>query len=555
MAGKKLTWVFELFDRMSKPSKAISTHLDELDRRAHKAAEATDRLTGRTAKTGGAADRLTEKMRRVSGETKRFGEHSRRTGDAARAAGDGFGWFGLKLTGWLYALRTAGSLLSGVAGGVMGLGGAFLKAGVDAANFRESTGMGLEVLLGSKPKADALLSAGVKFAGKTPFTTKDTMRWIQDLTAAGFTDNRLWEALSAAGDVGALRGFDPQVIDRVITVFRQVKGKGKLQAEELMQLAEAGIPIGKVWDTIGKKVGISGAELQTPKYAGRVSADLGIWGILETIRTNFSGGTLGGLMDKQSGTAAGLLSTLESRPFEWMMDLDKSPGFQSFKKALKNLVDVLDPETPAGKRIKANVERLFNGIMGGLFKRFEDPAAVEAWVNSMVDGFSKLIPRAEQLAAKLGNMAESLTRIANLVNGMSGGWGEQLFRWLHNEQSPNEYKERRFREYMGWMSMPKLGLEREAPRIFEKEAFERGWTLPSIPLANRPSDYRPYEPPRPRGGSVQQVIVQPGALPITVQGASNPTSVADEVKDTVAQFLEDLAAGTGMSPQPDPAGG
>jgi hypothetical protein len=50
MAGKRLTWIFELFDKMSRPAKAISTHLDELDRKLRAAAGDTSKFEAATRK-------------------------------------------------------------------------------------------------------------------------------------------------------------------------------------------------------------------------------------------------------------------------------------------------------------------------------------------------------------------------------------------------------------------------------------------------------------------------------------------------------------------------
>jgi tape measure domain-containing protein len=513
MAGKRLTWIFELFDKMSRPAKAISTHLDDLDR----------------------------KVKAATGHTKTFDDVMNRFSGSSRKAGDGMGWFGLKLMGWIYTARTALSVVSSLGRGIGGLMMGFGRAGLEAAGFKESATVGLGVLLGGKGPADRVLRQAVKFAAVTPFETKSTIGWTRDLVAAGFKQDELFTVLQGAGDVAALRDFDPQVVDRIITVFRQIKGKGRLQAEELMQLAEVGLPIGKVYETIGKQVGMSALDLQSPKNAGRISADLGIWGILETIRNNISGGKLGNVMEQMSGTMPGLLSTLQSRPFEFLMDLDKSEGFQSFKKALKNLVDVLDPETPAGKRIKKNAEDLFNRIFGGIFKRFEDPGAVEKWVADMMAGFEKLIPRVGELATKIGDVAQNLSKVANVIDvivnpGKVGTAAGELFGFGGHKAVEGGEKGFIVSRIAALRGKGKLSfLERSELNMLEERAKGLGFTVPTVPP---PPAAKP-------GGKPTSMRIEKGAFQFQISGAQDPKAVGDEVRAALTSAWEQMAAEAG----------
>lgn len=488
--AKGIKWTFEILDRLTGPARRMEKAIDRIERKL-------DALTPETSR----AEKATEKL-----------------GRAARKSGDGIGWLGLKITGWLYALKAVGSAVGGVLGGLGRLGFAFAKAGVEAAGFRESTSIGLGVLLKDPGKAEKLMKQAVRWAGKTPFTTEDSFRWVQDLTAAGFRDAQLWEAMGAAGDVAALRGFSPQVFDQVVTVLRQVKGKGRLQGEEVMQLAEAGIPSGAIWEALAKKTGISAVDLQTPKYAGKISGDLGVWAIKAAIAEKFSGGKLGNLMLQQSGTAGGLMSTLGSRPFEMMMDLDKSKGFQSFKVALKNLTDVLDPETPAGKRIKQNVENLFNKMMGGLLDRFADPKAVENWINSLITGFERLMPTIERSIAGLGKVAEATLRLLEYAGGSETPELQRAFNTLGAGQTPSLDAAQKAREV----------IERAGKKLgpVESETYLRAYKG----AKGRPST---------------SLNLAPGAIRIEVNGAQDPKAVADEAVAALAIYFEGLAAQAG----------
>src|SRR5512133_866572 len=151
--GKKLSWVFELFDKFSPKAKAIGRSLDEIAR----------------------------KMKRAAGETKKTGDATKKAGEAAKKAGDGFGSFGLKLSGWIYTARSAMSVVGGLARGVGGLAFGFAKAGIDAASFKESTMLGLRMMLRDPAKATALYKEAVNFADVSPFETRETLQWYRQL--------------------------------------------------------------------------------------------------------------------------------------------------------------------------------------------------------------------------------------------------------------------------------------------------------------------------------------------------------------------------------------
>jgi hypothetical protein len=247
------------------------------------------------------------------------------------------------------------------------------------------------------------------------------------------------------------------------------------------------------------------------------------------------------VMEQMSGTMPGLLSTLQSRPFEFLMDLDKSEGFQSFKKALKNLVDVLDPETPAGKRIKKNAEDLFNRIFGGIFKRFEDPGAVEKWVADMMAGFEKLIPRVGELATKIGDVAQNLSKVANVIDvivnpGKVGTAAGELFGFGGHKAVEGGEKGFIVSRIAALRGKGKLSfLERSELNMLEERAKGLGFTVPTVPP---PPAAKP-------GGKPSAMHIEKGAFQFQINGAQDPKAVGDEVHAAMVAAWEQMAAEAG----------
>ena len=124
-----------------------------------------------------------------------------------------------------------------IAGSAIGYGaGKLFQTGIGAASFKENTLASFSTLLGSQDAAQKALEQAVQFAAKTPFTTDTTISGFQTLLTARFDQKDIIPILSGVGDLAALKGFDQGVIDRVLLAFTQIKNKGRLAGDEMLQL-------------------------------------------------------------------------------------------------------------------------------------------------------------------------------------------------------------------------------------------------------------------------------------------------------------------------------
>jgi hypothetical protein len=232
------------------------------------------------------------------------------------------------------------------------------------------------------------------------------------------------------------------------------------------------------------------------------------------------------------------MSTLASIPYMFMQDLGDTAGFKSMKKALDNLVAVLDPTTPTGARIKANIEILFDKILGGVFKRFEDPAAMEAWVNGLLQGLIQIVPHVEALAKSFGDIAQSLGKIGTFqriwnkegpVAGLVGAVGEYRAAKSGGVQSGEVGNlVQRLMELQGKGSLD--GFQRQELEGVQWRLRELGFPLP---------DAKPGNVSKPTGMNLQ------GGIHIHVNGAQDPRAVGDEVEDRLTSLFERFAVQQG----------
>lgn len=298
------------------------------------------------------------------------------------------------------------------------------RGAVAAAATKEAEMLGFRLLLGSESAAGRLMEQVEAFADRTPFQTQDVMRWSKGLLAKGFAASEIPQLLMAGGDVGALNGMNPELVDRLFMAFGQIKGKGRLQGEELMQLAEAGLATTSVYAQLERQLGTTRGGVLKLMQAGQVSSDQGIAAIVGAIQTDISKGRLGRPLEEFSRTVPGLLSTIESRWKQFQANLFRADGFGQFKGFLGNLAEALDPKSPSGQRLQASITKTFDDVFGSVFGDLGSSSGMSR-VEAIIDGIGKAIRVA-------GASMKGFVR--GIGEGLGGILGEDFFNGPLDEQ-------------------------------------------------------------------------------------------------------------------------
>jgi tape measure domain-containing protein len=531
VSAKRLSWIFDLHDRFSPKARTIGRSLDNVEKKLAK----TNRALDGHQRHLGKAERATRKL-----------------GDAHKHAGmHGSGFF-MKLTGWYMGLQMGIMMVQGLTRAVFGLPAAFAKAGLAAAAWKEQTLLGLGTMLGSEGAGSAMLAEADRMAKATGTPLREMVERYTQLTAMGFKGDQMRQVLAGVGDLAIVGGQDKA--SRALLAITQIKAKGRLSAEELMQqLAETGVDIDAVYGILGRRLGLDKNGVRKAMEKGGIGADVGIESILEFIQGRYSGGALGSMAAKYSKTGGGMWNNLTSSVDRFLMDLDKSAGYQKAKQALANLVAVLDPETPEGKRLKARATELFDKIMGGLFDAFQDPAAVSEWVSGLIDGFGELIPTAEKLAKAVGSIAENLDKVAKASAGVMkflevfrkitpAGWFAEALDYTGG--APKSEQEFLAKHYGMLKQQPRAWNTDKQMRHIEGRFRSEGWTLPGAAPAMPPPTVAPALQPSHKPTAMH---LAPGAIKIEVNGAQDPKAVADEVEERMASVFERLGIAQGVA--------
>jgi len=172
------------------------------------------------------------------------------------------------------------------------LGAAAVKSAADLETLETSF---ISLTGGAKQARDMVADLN-KFTAETPFQLEAVGKAARQLIAAGTGIDEVNTQLQFLGDIAATSGSS---IDEIAAIFAKVQAKGKVELENLNQLAERGIPI---FTALAEATGLPASKLG----AGAVS----IKQFNATLKSFAeAGGFAEGAMQRLSQTAAGKLST------------------------------------------------------------------------------------------------------------------------------------------------------------------------------------------------------------------------------------------------------
>jgi tape measure domain-containing protein len=217
----------------------------------------------------------------------------------------------------------------------------------------EKTQLAFNTFLGSAKLGKEVISELNEFSNITPFDNEQVIKAGKSLLAANVPANKLTETLTRIGDISA--GASIPITD-LSNIYAKAMNKGKLQAEELNQMAERGIPI---IDELSKTMNITKKEVFDFASKGKITSDI-IDDVFKSMTSE--GGKFHKLMQKQSQTTSGLFSTLQGKLQLTGIAMFKhmKPGIDSVVKGLIGLADKTREwvEIDAADEIKKERDRL-----------------------------------------------------------------------------------------------------------------------------------------------------------------------------------------------------
>ncbi len=304
------------------------------------------------------------------------------------------------------AIDRAATRITTVVGGVaLGIAGSVAKIGISFDAMSENAEVAFSTMLGSAEKAKKFMEELKAFAIKTPFEMPGLVKSAQKLLAFGFAAEQILPMLTAVGDAAAGLGGSPELLDRITLALGQIKAKGKVSAQEMNQLAEAGIP---AWEILAKKIGTDIPTAMKQAENGAISASIAVPAILEGLTDRF-----GGQMEKLSHKFTGLLSNIKDALTQAAGKV-MLPAFHRITEAFSGVVDAM-----SGPRFQVAVDRIANQI-GALVMRLSRSfsgitpdvfiGGLESAVSGAIDVFGRLAIAASEVVPTLLRLAGGFAR-------------------------------------------------------------------------------------------------------------------------------------------------
>jgi len=278
----------------------------------------------------------------------------------------------LKTDGFKQSIQQAEGSMGGLKNTILGVfGGNLLYDGVQKAsqalinfgkesldtgsNFQQMR-IGFETMLGSADAAAKMLRNISDFAAKTPFELPDVVEGTRRLLAMGFAADEVIPSFRDIGNAVAGLGGGKEVLNQVIKAFGQMKAKGTVAREELMQLAGAGIP---AMELLAKGLGMTGAQLDEAITKKSITADQAIQVLRKGMSEKFPN-----LMEKQAQTFGGTVSNLSDSMTRFRLaligvsetgEVVKGGLFDKIQSAAKGLLSFLNDNASTIQTVLAGI--------------------------------------------------------------------------------------------------------------------------------------------------------------------------------------------------------
>jgi len=204
------------------------------------------------------------------------------------------------------------------------LGAMFTEAAAGAEELKAS----LDTI--TKGKGVATFEALNKWAKDMPVNTDKAIESYKNLSAMGLKPTL--KDMTVLVDTSSALGGGAETLQSVARALGQIHTKGKVSAEELMQLAEKGIP---AYEILADKLNLTKKEVGDIGRAG-VSSSAALKALMQGMEERF-----GGAAQNYMATWKGMIESSKALWVEFQRAVMQSGPFDAMKKGLKSFLDYL----------------------------------------------------------------------------------------------------------------------------------------------------------------------------------------------------------------------
>lgn len=320
-----------------------------------------------------------------------------------KSAGDAVANVGKGLTVGITVPLAAGSAAAG-------------RFALDAIASAEQADIAFTTMLGPE-RAKEMLADLADFATSTPFELRGLQSSTQKLIAMGFAAEDCIPMLTSIGDAASGLGAGQEGIDTITRALGQMNAKGKVQAEEMLQLTEAGIPAWQYLADVISNGDIPAAMEQVTD--GAVSADTAIQALKNGMDSDF-----GGMMAAQSKTLTGIMSNMGDAVYNAVTKAKDTEGYAELTESMAEVADEIGPLVESLMPVLADVMSVAADCLG-------DAAGGMKWFSSMSEDGRRQVLLMIAAAAGIGPSMIGIGKGAKIV-GTFADASKTAVKWLND---------------------------------------------------------------------------------------------------------------------------
>jgi tape measure domain-containing protein len=390
----------------------IKVKVDEDGKKAKDLEKEIEKLEATLKDTTKSAEQHAEALKKLGraqqAATQRGGEYTRVAERANRAQRE-LGQQTQAATGRVNRLGSSFGSLTGLVKGFIALEAAkyFVQFGAAVSNAGanlETTLVSFSTFLGSTEKAIVVTNQLIDASNRTAFTSDQYVSAGKQLLAYGVAAKDLIPILNSVGAVSAGLGKSQQAaatkFGETIEILGKIKVQQKVQGDDFNQFIERGI---NLVPSLSKQLGIMENQIKKAVEQGKV----GYPQVEQAFRDMTSaGGQFFGLLEKQSQTQQGLISTLTGEWQSFLAVLAKTSGIGKEIKfvlrivtdAVRDLKGQLSPSTQNLNDFNKALSQLDDEQLGFNVDRLTNSIKDQSKeLNALEDSYNGAIKTAEKL--------------------------------------------------------------------------------------------------------------------------------------------------------------
>lgn len=252
----------------------------------------------------------------------------------------------------------------------------------------------------SSGSAQELLGWVEELAMISPFDAQGVTMALRTAMAYGFTTDEAKRLTEATIDYASATGASVESMNTIALALGQIKAKGALAGQEVLQLVNAGIDVN---GTLARAFGVSTQEIVRMREEGLIPAEEAIEAIVGILENDFAGAA-----ENASDSFGGLMSTLAEVKDIGLREFFGGM-FEELKPIMKEVIELMsDPAMienlrSSGQAFGDFVGKTLNGLMD-----------LVTWFGGLDEGTQGLI-------LNMGTAALAMGPLTNGITGLVGG--------------------------------------------------------------------------------------------------------------------------------------